>query len=40
MKTKASPDGDIKGIRACEYCVDLNEKAGKGDLDPLIARAR
>ncbi|WP_386683984.1 ATP-dependent Clp protease ATP-binding subunit ClpA [Loktanella sp. R86503] len=32
-------DGDKKESALAKYCVDLNEKAGKGDLDPLIGRA-
>ncbi|MBU1836206.1 MAG: AAA family ATPase, partial [Alphaproteobacteria bacterium] len=32
-------DGDKKESALAKYCVDLNEKAGKGDVDPLIGRA-
>jgi len=32
-------DGNKKESALAKYCVDLNEKAGKGDLDPLIGRA-
>ncbi|MBS1301311.1 ATP-dependent Clp protease ATP-binding subunit ClpA [Loktanella sp. SALINAS62] len=32
-------DGDGKESALAKYCVDLNAKAGKGDVDPLIGRA-
>ncbi|KQI69080.1 Clp protease ClpA [Loktanella sp. 3ANDIMAR09] len=32
-------DGDGKETALEKYCVDLNAKAGKGDVDPLIGRA-
>jgi len=40
----ASDDGDSSGAKQNEsalaaYCVDLNEKARKGKIDPLIGRA-
>ncbi|MEL7298752.1 MAG: ATP-dependent Clp protease ATP-binding subunit ClpA [Pseudomonadota bacterium] len=35
----ASESGDQKESALAKYCVDLNSKAGKGDVDPLIGRA-
>jgi ATP-dependent Clp protease ATP-binding subunit ClpA len=32
-------DGDVKESALAKYCVDLNVKAQKGDVDPLIGRA-
>ncbi|WP_458791142.1 ATP-dependent Clp protease ATP-binding subunit ClpA [Yoonia sp. MH D7] len=32
-------DGDVKESALAKYCVDLNAKAAKGDVDPLIGRA-
>jgi ATP-dependent Clp protease ATP-binding subunit ClpA len=32
-------DGEVKESALAKYCVDLNAKAGKGDVDPLIGRA-
>ena len=32
-------DADEKESALAKYCVDLNEKATKGDVDPLIGRA-
>ncbi len=32
-------DGDEKESALAKYCVDLNAKATKGDVDPLIGRA-
>ncbi|WP_341367388.1 ATP-dependent Clp protease ATP-binding subunit ClpA [Yoonia sp. BS5-3] len=32
-------DGEEKESALAKYCVDLNEKATKGDVDPLIGRA-
>ncbi|MEL6914005.1 MAG: ATP-dependent Clp protease ATP-binding subunit ClpA [Pseudomonadota bacterium] len=36
---EASESGDQKESALAKYCVDLNSKAGKGDVDPLIGRA-
>ncbi len=33
-----SSDGEAKESALSKYCVDLNAKAGKGDVDPLIGR--
>ena len=35
----AQGDGDQKESALAKYCVDLNTKATKGDVDPLIGRA-
>ena len=35
----AEPASDGKESALAKYCVDLNSKAGKGDVDPLIGRA-
>ncbi len=32
-------DGEVKESALAKYCVDLNAKAAKGDVDPLIGRA-
>ena len=32
------PSGQDKESALAKYCVDLNEKAGEGDIDPLIGR--
>ncbi len=32
-------EGEAKESALAKYCVDLNAKAGKGDVDPLIGRA-
>ena len=34
----ADPDGEKKESALAKYCVDLNDKAIKGDVDPLIGR--
>ena len=34
----ATPEGDKKESALGKYCVDLNTKANKGDIDPLIGR--
>jgi ATP-dependent Clp protease ATP-binding subunit ClpA len=34
----ATPDGDGKESALAKYCVDLNAKSIKGDVDPLIGR--
>ncbi|MBJ3763401.1 ATP-dependent Clp protease ATP-binding subunit ClpA [Maribius pontilimi] len=31
-------EGDAKESALAKYCVDLNEKSSKGDIDPLIGR--
>ncbi len=38
-ETIAPGDGDEKESALAKYCVDLNAKAKKGDVDPLIGRA-
>ncbi len=38
-ETIAPGDGDEKESALSKYCVDLNAKATKGDVDPLIGRA-
>ena len=35
----AQPGGEDKESALAKYCVDLNKKAIKGDVDPLIGRA-
>ncbi|RPE67147.1 ATP-dependent Clp protease ATP-binding subunit ClpA [Pacificibacter maritimus] len=35
----ATSGGDEKESALAKYCVDLNKKAAKGDVDPLIGRA-
>ena len=35
----ADTDGEVKESALAKYCVDLNAKANKGDVDPLIGRA-
>nr|WP_321511064.1 ATP-dependent Clp protease ATP-binding subunit ClpA [uncultured Celeribacter sp.] len=35
----AQPGGEDKESALAKYCVDLNKKAMKGDVDPLIGRA-
>ncbi|SEV92792.1 ATP-dependent Clp protease ATP-binding subunit ClpA [Cognatiyoonia koreensis] len=35
----ADTDGDVKESALAKYCVDLNAKATKGEVDPLIGRA-
>ncbi|MEO0677442.1 MAG: ATP-dependent Clp protease ATP-binding subunit ClpA, partial [Pseudomonadota bacterium] len=35
----SEPSGEQKESALAKYCVDLNTKAGKGDVDPLIGRA-
>ena len=37
-KPKASGRRQAKESALAKYCVDLNEKAAKGDVDPLIGR--
>jgi ATP-dependent Clp protease ATP-binding subunit ClpA len=37
-QTSASSDDDGKESALAKYCVDLNAKATKGDVDPLIGR--
>ncbi|MDQ7081334.1 MAG: ATP-dependent Clp protease ATP-binding subunit ClpA [Paracoccaceae bacterium] len=34
-----SPDGEEKETALSKFCVDLNAKAAKGEVDPLIGRA-
>ena len=34
----SAPDGDQKESALAKYCVDLNAKSRKGDVDPLIGR--
>ncbi|MBF9034138.1 ATP-dependent Clp protease ATP-binding subunit ClpA [Rhodobacterales bacterium HKCCE2091] len=34
----AEPEGDAKESALSKYCIDLNAKAKKGDVDPLIGR--
>ncbi len=36
--TQTPPEGDAKEGALQSYCVDLNEKAREGDVDPLIGR--
>ncbi|ATG47742.1 ATP-dependent Clp protease ATP-binding subunit ClpA [Celeribacter ethanolicus] len=36
---QAQPAGEDKESALAKYCVDLNKKAMKGDVDPLIGRA-
>lgn len=38
-ETATDEAGDEKESALAKYCVDLNAKAGKGDVDPLIGRA-
>ena len=38
-ETIAPSEGDEKESALAKYCVDLNAKATKGDVDPLIGRA-
>lgn len=38
-ETIAPNEGDEKESALAKYCVDLNAKATKGDVDPLIGRA-
>ncbi len=38
-ETIAPGEGDEKESALAKYCVDLNAKASKGDVDPLIGRA-
>ncbi|PJI86087.1 ATP-dependent Clp protease ATP-binding subunit ClpA [Yoonia maricola] len=38
-ETIAAGEGDEKESALAKYCVDLNAKATKGDVDPLIGRA-
>jgi ATP-dependent Clp protease ATP-binding subunit ClpA len=38
-ETIAPGEGDEKESALAKYCVDLNAKATKGDVDPLIGRA-
>ena len=38
-ETIAPGEGDAKESALAKYCVDLNAKATKGDVDPLIGRA-
>ncbi|ANW34927.1 ATP-dependent Clp protease ATP-binding subunit ClpA [Ketogulonicigenium vulgare] len=35
---RSAPTGDEKEKALAKYCVDLNSKARKGDVDPLIGR--
>ncbi|WP_116599338.1 ATP-dependent Clp protease ATP-binding subunit ClpA [Primorskyibacter marinus] len=37
-ETPPVTDGDQKESALAKYCVDLNEKSRKGDVDPLIGR--
>ena len=37
-QTIDSPEGENKESALAKYCVDLNAKASKGDIDPLIGR--
>ena len=37
--TSAAPEADEKESALGKYCVDLNAKSRKGDVDPLIGRA-
>ncbi|WP_071672898.1 ATP-dependent Clp protease ATP-binding subunit ClpA [Nioella nitratireducens] len=36
--SEATVDGDAKDSALAKYCVDLNAKSRKGDVDPLIGR--
>ena len=38
-ETISSGEGDEKESALSKYCVDLNAKSAKGDVDPLIGRA-
>ncbi|WP_439154513.1 ATP-dependent Clp protease ATP-binding subunit ClpA [Yoonia sp.] len=38
-ETISSGEGEDKESALAKYCVDLNAKASKGDVDPLIGRA-
>ncbi|PUB11050.1 ATP-dependent Clp protease ATP-binding subunit ClpA [Yoonia sediminilitoris] len=38
-ETISAGDGEEKESALSKYCVDLNAKASKGDVDPLIGRA-
>ncbi len=37
-ETQATMDGEAKESALAKYCVDLNAKSRKGDVDPLIGR--
>ncbi|KNG92606.1 ATP-dependent Clp protease ATP-binding subunit ClpA [Pseudaestuariivita atlantica] len=37
--TQGAEEGEAKESALAKYCVDLNEKARAGDVDPLIGRA-
>ena len=37
-QTETASSGNEKESALAKYCVDLNTKAGKGDIDPLIGR--
>ncbi|MEM9350962.1 MAG: ATP-dependent Clp protease ATP-binding subunit ClpA [Pseudomonadota bacterium] len=39
ITASAESSSDGKESALAKYCVDLNSKAGKGDVDPLIGRA-
>jgi len=39
VQSEATSDGDQKESALAKYCVDLNVKASKGDVDPLIGRS-
>ncbi|MEM9437619.1 MAG: ATP-dependent Clp protease ATP-binding subunit ClpA [Pseudomonadota bacterium] len=39
ITASADSSSDGKESALAKYCVDLNSKAGKGDVDPLIGRA-
>jgi len=39
VNSNAESASDAKESALAKYCVDLNAKAGKGDVDPLIGRA-
>lgn len=37
-ESQAAPEGEAKESALAKYCVDLNNKARKGEVDPLIGR--
>ncbi|WP_147125852.1 ATP-dependent Clp protease ATP-binding subunit ClpA [Shimia ponticola] len=39
IQAEATSEGEAKESALAKYCVDLNVKASKGDVDPLIGRS-
>ena len=37
-ESQAAPEGEAKESALAKYCIDLNNKARKGEVDPLIGR--